>query len=161
MHIWTIDNWKSNYDLTDINHRTGVRLKCEKNVDIEVKRACKEFLSWLRKKYFFPIRVPVYIKAAKQIKAVDGKMVSATCFLPFNMHEEPYIRISAGDYQEIKEEIGKDNALAAILGSVAHELTHYFQWVNGLELTQRGEERQALNYVKVILDEYAETRDHP
>lgn len=161
MHIWTINKWEKFYDLSNPNHRIGARLKFDKDVDPEVKRACKEFLSWLRKEYFFPIRVPIYIKASKQIKAMDGEMVSATCFKPFNVHEEPYIRIATGDYYEIKTRKGKDNALAAILGSIAHELTHYFQWVNNLKLTPIGEERQAKNYVDYILDEYAETREHP
>ena len=54
-----------------------------------------------------------------------------------------------------------DNALAAILGSIAHELTHYFQWVNGLQLTNTGEERQAKRNKRFVLDKYAETREHP
>ena len=161
MHIWTLDKWEKFYNISDSKHRTGARLKFDKDVDPEVKRACKEFLIWLRKEYFFPIRVPIYVKAAEQIKAKDGEMVSGTCFLPFDMHKEPYIRISAGDYYELKNKRGKDNALAAILGSIAHELTHYFQWVNGLEYTLIGEERQATQYVRYILYEYAETREHP
>jgi len=161
MHIWTLRKWEKRYNILDSGHRTGVRLKFDKDVDHEVKRACKKFLSWLRKEYFFPVRVPVYIKATTQIKAKDGEMVSATCYVPFSIHEEPYIKISAGDYYEMKNKRGKDNALASILGSIAHELTHYFQWVNGLEYTAIGEERQAKQYVRYILDEYRETREHP
>ena len=161
MHIWTIEKWKKFYDSTYPGHRTGVRLRFDREVDPEVRRACKEFLMWLRKEYFFPIRVPTYIKNAKKIKAVDGEMVYGTFFEPFSKHEEPYIRISAGDYCEIKNKRGKDNALAAVLSSIAHELTHYFQWVNGLQYTPIGEERQAKAYVAFILNEYAETREHP
>ena len=161
MHIWTMEKWTKLYNISDPKHRTGVRLKFEKKVDPEVRRACKEFLSWLRKEYFFPIRVPIYIKATKKIKAKDGEMVSATCFRPFDIHEEPYIRISVSDYHELESKRGKDNALAAILSSIAHELTHYFQWINGLELTPIGEERQAKAYARYIIYEYAETREHP
>ena len=56
---------------------------------------------------------------------------------------------------------GKDSALTAILSTIAHELTHYFQWINALKLTPIGQERQATNYARYILDEYAETREHP
>ena len=49
----------------------------------------------------------------------------------------------------------------AILHSVAHELTHYFQWVNGLELTAIGEERQAAYYADIIIDEYMDVYYHP
>ena len=161
MHIWTEDKWKKFYDLSDLHHRTGVRLRFDKSVDPEVKRACKEFVSWLRKQYFFPIRVPIYIKSGEKIKANDGGMASATCLIPENKKMEPYIRIATGDYYAIKAKEGQDNALAAILGSIAHELTHYFQWANDLKLTDSGCERQAKKYVDYILDEYAETREHP
>ena len=49
----------------------------------------------------------------------------------------------------------------AILLTIAHELTHYFQWINALKLTPIGQERQATKYARYILDEYAETREHP
>jgi hypothetical protein len=126
-----------------------------------VKRACKAFLKWMRTEYFFPIRVNIYVKAQERIKSMDGEMVSATCFRPDDRHDEPYIRVSAGDYSELLLKWGQDNALAAILGSVAHEITHYYQWVNDLKLTPIGEERQATCYKRFILSEYAETREHP
>ena len=161
MHIWTIEKWKKYFDLSDSGLRSGLRLRFETGVDPEVKRACQEFCKWLRREYFFPVRVPIYVKAAEQIKAMDGDMVSGTCFLPYDRKEEPYIRVSAGDYYEMEKRRGQDNALAAILMSIAHELTHYFQWINNLELTPIGEERQASAYAGFILDEYAETREHP
>ena len=69
--------------------------------------------------------------------------------------------IAAGDYDDLCRKWGRDNALAAILNTIAHELTHYFQWINSLQLTPIGEERQAARYAGYILDEYAETREHP
>jgi len=88
-------------------------------------------------------------------------MVYGTFFSPYDKNVEPYARISAGDYVDLLNEIGKDDALASILCSIAHELTHYFQWINDIQLTSRGEERQATIYAGYILDEYAETREHP
>ena len=87
-HIWTIDDWEKNIDLTREGHRTGLRLRFEKESDSEVRRACKEFGVCLRREYFF-------------------------------------------------------------------------QWINALKLTPIGQERQATNYARYILDEYAETREHP
>lgn len=49
---------------------------------------------------------------------------------------------------------GKYEALGCILETIAHELSHYFQWVNQLPLTQIGEERQATRYAKLIMNEY-------
>jgi hypothetical protein len=36
------------------------------------------------------------------------------------------------------DERGQDNALAAILGSTAHELGHYYQWLDDQELDEEG-----------------------
>lgn len=52
---------------------------------------------------------------------------------------EPYIKVATGSYAELCRSDGKDDALAAIL----YTLTHYFQWLNQLELTPAGAERQA------------------
>ena len=71
---------------------------------------------------------------------------------------EPYIRIATGDYLVLCEKWGEDNARIEILKSIAHELSHYFQWVNQLQLTEIGEERQAKKYDRLIIDQYLETR---
>ena len=160
MHVWTLKKWAGFYDLSNPNHRTGVRLRIDKNVHSEVKRACIVFLKWLRTEYFFPIRIPIYIKSTKYIRAKDGELVSAVCFLPDEKDVEPYIRIAVGDFNELLLQRGQDNALAAILGSIVHELTHYYQWVNEVQLTYKGAERQATIYKRFILGEYAKTREH-
>lgn len=74
---------------------------------------------------------------------------------------EPYIRVAAGDYEELLKHYGKDNALAAILLTIAHELTHYFQWINDINLTKIGMERQPTSYAQYILEEYKGIREHP
>ena len=161
MHIWTLRTWEKYYDLSDAKHRTGLHTRFEKGVDPEVRAACLRFCAWLRTEYFFPIRIPIYFKQAARIKAMDGELVSATFFEPVNRQDEPYARIATGDYQQLKEKIGRDNALASILLSVAHELTHYVQWINDIRLTAIGEERQASRYARFILDEYADVVEHP
>ena len=40
-------------------------------------------------------------------------------------------------------------------------VTHYFQWINSIKLTPIGKERQATNYADYVLEDYAETREHP
>lgn len=75
MHIWAITDWNKHYNVTDKKHRTGLHLKFDKNVDPEVKRACKDFCKWMRSEYFFPIRVPIYVKSNKRIRASDRDLV--------------------------------------------------------------------------------------
>ena len=160
MHIWTIENWTKVLPKSN-SRRTGIRFRFDKSVDAEVKRTCLEFASWLRSEYHFPVRVPIYVKGTKRIRAKDGDLVVGTFFEPFSYSDEPYIRVATGDYLELCNEVGKDNALASILTSIAHELTHYFQWINNLQLTPIGAERQATKYSKYILYEYSLTCEHP
>ena len=77
-HIWTLDNWEKNIDLTREGHRSGLRLRFDKGTDDEVRRACKEFAVFLRKEYFFPLRVTVYVKNAVRLTAMDGEKVAGT-----------------------------------------------------------------------------------
>ena len=161
-HIWTLENWEKNIDFNDGNHRTGLRLRFDKNVDPEVRRACKEFAAFLRREYYFPLRVVAYIKDKPKLRCMDGDTADGTFWrIEDDYTVEPYIRVAAGDYEERCAKRDKDSALIEILFTLAHELTHYFQWINSLKLTHKGEERQATMYARYILDEYAETREHP
>lgn len=156
--LWECKDWSI---FINSNCRKGVRLRFDKAVDQEVKRACKEYVYWLRKQYNFPIRVPIYFKASKYITTLTGEKVSAIFFGPYDKSLEPYIKISVGDYHELLEEVGKDNALAAILHSITHELSHYYQWIKECDLDTAKRERQAQYYATEILYDYAETREHP
>ena len=62
---------------------------------------------------------------------------------------------------ELLDKNEQDDALAAILGSIAHELGHYFQWIDDLELDEEEAEEGAENNSEYMLDLYAQTRDHP
>ena len=159
MNIWRSPKWRAFYDQHP--HRTGLRVRFEKGVDPEVRRACMEFCTWLRSEYEFPMRVVVYVKACEQVRCMDGDLAYGTCFRPFDRLKEPYVRIATGDYEKRLAEWGQDEALAVNLNCIAHELTHYFQWLNDIQLTPIGEERQAIYRAKEILYDYADIREHP
>lgn len=154
MNIWTSTKWQTIPQLSASHIRAGIRFRFEGNVHPEIRQSILDFGVWLRKTYTFPVRVPVYVKAAKRIKASDGDMVCGTFFRPDQIYVAPYIRISTGDYLELCDLWGKDDATLSILSCIAHELTHYFQWLNQLNLTYIGEERQAKRYAKQIIEEY-------
>ena len=83
---------------------------------------------------------------------MDGDLVYGTFWsMEDDYTVEPYIRVAAGDYLDLCEKWGKDSALTAILLTIGHELTHYFQWINALELTPIGMERQATKYSKICV----------
>ncbi|MBQ7821275.1 MAG: hypothetical protein IJ391_03230 [Clostridia bacterium] len=126
-----------------------------------MRKAGKNFAVWLRKEYEFPIRVPIYIKGSAKIKAFDGEFVVGTFFEPYSYLDEPYVRIATGDYLELKCEIGQYDALASILYTIAHELTHYYQWLNHIDRSTAFLERQAEQCARKVLDDYALTRETP
>ena len=160
MHIWTIEDWEK-YLPDYESRRTGFHLRYDKTVNPEVKRAISEFAVWIREEYYFPLRVVAYVKGTRRVKTRDGENVVGIFYEPFSYSEEPHIKIATGDYEELLRKRKKDDVLASILTPLAHELTHYFQWINNIKLTPIGMERQASSYADYILYEYSQTRDHP
>ncbi|WP_312473351.1 DUF2750 domain-containing protein [Neobacillus sp.] len=131
--------------------RSGLRKRSEKGVNENVRQACLDFAVWLRLNMDFPIRVVVYLKKDYQIKTIDTKeLVSATFFAPFEKSVEPYIRVATGDFEELVSETGDENAIFAILNSMAHEITHYQQWIEDREF----EEDEAENNSTKIVEDY-------
>ena len=122
-----------------------------------MRAALIRFARWLRREFEFPIRVPVYLFPSEHIVTMHGDRVSASFFAPFNRSVEPFIRIATGDYPQLSKELGRDNALAAFLQSLAHELVHYEQWVATGETSERGVTRRAQR----IVERYSLTTDHP
>lgn len=159
MHVWNMVYWKRFYKQADI--RSGLRLHCDKTLDSQVKRACKEFCAWLRANYTFPLRVNIYLKDSDRIRASDGELVYGIWYKPYDKYKEPYIKVAAGDFKKLLKERGRDNALAVYLFDIAHQLTHYFQWINSLKITEEAEESQAERYSRMIVYDYAEVKEHP
>lgn len=154
MNIWEWNNWYDALDSANVQYRQGLRLRFDKGVDPLLREECLRFARWLRQEYKFPIRVPIYIKNWKSIKCIDGGSAFGTCFIPNSYKDEPYIRIAVGDYAELSSKWGKRDATLSILRTIAHELTHYYQWINGVQLTQEIEERQATKNSKLIIEYY-------
>lgn len=51
MDPWISENWKTLY--SGKSCRTGLRLKFDRGIDPEVRRAIKDYCKWLRKISFF------------------------------------------------------------------------------------------------------------
>ena len=115
--------------------RTGLRMRGHRGHP-EVRRALNRYVRWLRKSYEFPIRVPVYFLPSETIITQDGEHVVASFFAPFDRNVEPFIRIATGDYPKLKRD--RDDALAAYIHSLSHEIVHYFQWVKTGNTSERG-----------------------
>lgn len=151
MNPWSAKNYRKIYDNSDI--RTGIALRFEKGVHGDIKLLFTDFAKWLRKNYHFPIRVTVYVKESETITLMNGNIAWGS-FRYFDTFDEPYIRIPTGDYLDQAEIEGKENAAYTILSSFVHELTHYFQWINQFEQSDKSSERQANYYRNIIIDLY-------
>lgn len=154
MNPWSCCKWKQDLDFHP--QRSGLRIRVDSEVPNVIRKHCLHFAAWLRKKYEFPIRVPVYIKAKTLIKASDGELVSALFFEPSSRTVEPYARIAAGTMDDFADEYAIKNSICEILCSIAHELTHYFQWINHMEAcTNPKIEWQAVYYGHKFSEMYA------
>ncbi|MEM8884371.1 MAG: hypothetical protein AAGD14_09895 [Planctomycetota bacterium] len=122
-----------------------------------VRRAVIRYAVWLRTQFAFPIRVPIYLLPGPVLVTMHGVEGSASFFAPWDRREEPFIRVATGDYPQLRRERGRDNALAAFLSSVSHEVVHYRQWVETGRTWERGVERRAIT----LVNRYAATTDHP
>lgn len=98
---WTMNRWESQIPKDAPEFRSGLRLRFDRDVSPEVRRGCLAFAKWLREYYAFPVRVPVYGKAAERVRAMDGEMVYGTCFCPERLDVEPYIKVATGSYAEL------------------------------------------------------------
>ena len=136
--------------------RKGLRVRGHRGHPV-VRRALIRFAAWLRREYDFPIRVPVYLFPSDHIITADGHKVSASFFAPFRRDEEPLVRIATGDYVCLRNDRGRDDALAAFINSFAHEIVHYQQWV----ATGRTWERGVAVKADAILRKYAENTQRP
>ena len=119
----------------------------------EVRQALNRYARWLRKTYVFPIRVPVYLFPSRTIITQDGNRVTASFFAPFDRDVEPSIRIATGDYPEIKRSSGRDNALAAYIMSLSHEIVHYYQWLERGNVSERGVVAKARSMLRTYASE--------
>lgn len=152
MHLWRCSKWKQ--FIGEHPCKQGLRLHFEPGVDPAVRCIFMDFAAWLRREFCFPFRLNVYIKSAYRIRAMDGDLVVGTCWQPASYNESPYIRLAAGDYRELVALRGQTQAMWSVLWTFAQELTCYFQHINHIELTPRGEQRQASNYAQRVLEEY-------
>ena len=67
-HIWTLDDWEKNIDLERSGHRCGLRLRFDKEVDSEVRRACNHGSGMTASGYGSTITVP----PIRPFSSIDG-----------------------------------------------------------------------------------------
>ena len=126
---------------------TGIKEYFDSKVNEEVRKACTQYIAWLRMQYDFPIRVTIYFKEKEYVATLKGLKFSAAFERKSDISQEPYILVAVGDYCELVKEYGdKEAALEEILYSITYEVSLYFQWIKGMHLNghvSKKNERQA------------------
>ncbi len=158
MNVLISSNWQSVYK--NITIPSGLYSRFEKGIHPYIRKTIIFYLQWLREEYHFPIRLNVYCKRGRKIRCRDKDMAYGVIYLPFDRGQLPSIRLACGQYQydsDITEEMAEETDL--ILFSLTHEIIHYFQYINNIQLTQRGIERQATVYARSIVRNYIKLCD--
>ena len=100
----------------------GLRLKFFAGLTEAERNACKSFADWLRRKYFFPIRVYVCLVPQKAFyHPDDGHIYYGVFYSGEAGKRKIYPRICIAARAQTPE------AQEDVLLAMAHELTHYFQ----------------------------------
>ena len=134
----------------------GISFHYEKGIDEQLKRKYLDFANWLRKTYVFPVHLNVYVLNAEKVPLRNGQLVYGK-FLWYPKRT-PIIKIPSAIEKDWLEEFTIDEIYDAILSSLVHELTHYYQWIKDLEQSDSTSERQANFYRYRIIDAYYEQK---
>lgn len=133
-------------------YNQGLSLHFEKGIDDNLRELYMLFSKWLRKKYIFPSHVSVYILNQEKVTLRNG----TRCYGSFRWYPKrnPRIRVPSKIESELLEECSVEEIYMMILSSFVHELSHYYQWVLGLEQSNAVSERQANYYRFRILEQF-------
>ena len=133
--MWIGYDEKKNY--LDSSKR-GLRLFFSNEINSNLRLECTMFCKWLRKKYFFPIRIAIKMLNFSEFTTYIGKKneLKTAVFhyqLEFDkkvLEEKmlPKIFIATGKYDKQQKKHGAKKTTIYYLELLTHELTHYFQW---------------------------------
>ena len=129
----------------------GVRYKFFDGFDEQTKNQITDFIFFLRKKYYFPIRLNIVFCSEDSFKHhIDNHKYYAAFYGMDDENKKTYPRIS------VAAKITKNNSLNDVLFTIAHEITHYYQWYFLEEdiRIDRSLEIEANKWSAYILDEY-------
>ena len=151
MNLWQKYE-KSNCERSD----RGISFHYEKGIDQELREFYLNFSKWLRGKYEFPVHVTVYVLNQEKVRLRNGSLQYGS--FRWYPKRSPRIKVPSKVEAALLEECSLDEVYVMILSSLVHELSHYFQWVSGLQQTNAVSERQANYYrFRIIEQFFAET----
>ncbi len=144
--IWINIDCKKFYDDSKLN---GLRLYFDKEVSLNLKNQIKNYINYLRKQYFFPIRCKVYFCYTDKFTSKKDKYCLGTFLTDENDKEIPEIFVPV----LFKK---KEEELYPIAYKLNVLLTYYFQWyfLQDKERSYRSLEIEATKYANYLCYSY-------
>ena len=62
MHPWSSQRWRRELPAALTARIDRVCVFADGGVDAEVRRACREFVDWLKRRYAFPLPLRIYLR---------------------------------------------------------------------------------------------------
>ena len=144
--LWVTNTEENLQFYSDSAPKSNLLLHFHSDIDPNIKQRICNFVRYLRKKFYFPVRCNVYFCNQEKFHSSKG----GYCYGIFFSNEESnrllypqiYIPVNNEEYQ--------------IYHSLCHELTHYFQWYfyDDKNKNNRSLEIQASKYANGILEDY-------
>ena len=151
MIFWIEKEFKTEY--IDSANNDGLRCKYSIGFDEQTKTKVNEFVKFIRRNYYFPIRLNVeFFDKTHFLTQADGHKFYGI-FYDGDSSKNIYPKIC------IASRVTERNLIEDVLFSIAHEITHYYQWyfLEDNERTDRSLEIEANKWAKYILYSYLET----
>ena len=152
MISWIDKEYKSYYK--DSAKASGIRYKYYnygEDFDKSTIEDIRKFIIFLRKNYYFPIRLNILFCDTHSFKHyADNHTYFGAFYSADYQKRKVYPRIS------IAARVTKNNSLKDVLFTLAHEITHYYQWyfLEDDKRTNRSLEIEANKWANYILDVY-------
>ena len=143
--LWITNTPENIRFYSDSAPKSNLSLRFASAIDGSTKKHICNFVRYLRKEFFFPIRCNIYFCNQEKFRSSR----KGYCYGIFYSNDESSGRI----YPQIY--IPANMELYSVYHSLCHELSHYFQWYfNDDKRSDRSLEVQASKYASRILDIY-------
>ncbi len=144
--LWVTNTEENLQFYSDSATKSNLLLHFDSDIEPNIKQKICQFVRYIRKEFYFPVRCNVYFCNQNKFQSSNG----GYCYGIFFSNEESQGRI----YPQIY--IPANNELYQIYHSLCHELTHYFQWFfyDDRKKNNRSLEIQASKYANRILKDY-------
>ncbi|MBO5295340.1 MAG: hypothetical protein J6B71_08885 [Clostridia bacterium] len=144
--------WEQHKKTKNDAKNQNLMLHFDPDIEPELKTLYLSFSRWLRKEYFFPKKIHIYIRNCENIRLKNGKPAYGS--FRYYQKRTSMIQIPSKVEEHLLGEYTKEDLYEQILSSFVHELTHYYQWIDNLEQDNAVSERQANYFRYRIIEQY-------